>query len=70
MKRSAYFREAGRLSNVFGEKLDAVKEFLAADPDLKADGAYETYWELENQAQTAAGEWSNFCAKERPLIEG
>lgn len=69
MQRSAYFREAGRLSNVFGERLDAVREFLEADPELRQPGAYDKYWDLENAAQTAAGEWTNFCAKERPLID-
>lgn len=68
MKRSEYFREASRLSDVFGEKLDAVKAFLQNDPELKGPDAYDRYWELENEAQTAAGEWSNFCSRERPLI--
>jgi len=69
MKRGAYFREANRLSNVFGEKLDELKKFWDADPELKGDGAYEKYWELQNAAQAAAGEWTDFCAKERHLIE-
>ncbi|MCQ2994050.1 hypothetical protein NLO95_07965 [Pseudomonas syringae] len=69
MKRREYFVEANRLSNAFGVKMDAVKAFWDNDPELKAPGALDKYWELESEAQSAAGEWSNFCAKERPLVQ-
>lgn len=70
MKRRDYFIEANRLSNVFGEKMDAARAFRENDPELEATGALDKYWELENAASAAAGEWTNFCAEQRPLIQG
>lgn len=70
MKRREYFVEASRLSNAFGQKMDAVEAFLENDPELKEPGALDRYWELENDAQAAAGKWMNFCAENRPLIRG
>ncbi|QVX13227.1 hypothetical protein SAMN05216596_101977 [Pseudomonas congelans] len=70
MKRREYFLEANRLSNIFGEKMDAAKAFLENDPELEAPSALEKYWELESAASAAAGKWTNFCAEQRPLIRG
>ncbi|KFF43698.1 hypothetical protein JH25_07910 [Pseudomonas sp. BRG-100] len=70
MKRHEYFVEASRLSNSFGQKMEAVEAFLEKDPELKEPGALDKYWELENEAQAAAGQWVRFCSENRPLIRG
>ena len=68
MNRREYFEECSRLSSVFGEKLDAVDAHLAADPDLQQEGAYEKYWDLQNEAATAAMAWTDYCALHRESI--
>lgn len=69
MKRREYFEECSRLSNDFSQKLAAVDEVIAADPNLEEEGAYDKYWKLQNEASSAAIAWTNYCADNRDRIE-
>lgn len=69
MKRRDYFIECNRLSNVFSEKHEAVQAHLENDPNLEGEGSYEKYWDLQNEASTAAIAWTNFCAEHRSSLE-
>lgn len=68
MTLSEYIDECCRRSNVFDEKNQAVNNFLANNPDLGDDATYKRFWDLQNEAATAAKDWWEYCENNRSKV--
>ncbi|MCY1463642.1 hypothetical protein D9M71_815640 [compost metagenome] len=69
MTRKEYYLECRRLSAVFGEKVQAVNDFLALEPDLSYDDVLSQLWELQDEATRASHEWTSFCETYRGKLD-
>ncbi|WP_214510526.1 hypothetical protein [Pseudomonas brassicacearum] len=68
MNSREYYEHNRGLWAVVDAKNKAVDDFVAENPDLNADGVYERFWELQNEATKAIGDVQYFQENNRHQV--
>lgn len=69
MDRGDYLAHCARLANDLTNRLEAVRQFLATDPDLANRAEFDRLCQLQDEAAAAGGAWSVYSQTYRSIVD-
>ena len=69
MNLREYYEQNRKLWDEVDARNKAVDDFVADNPDLGDDAAYEKFWDLQNEATKAIGDVQDFQANNRHKVK-
>lgn len=69
MDRSNYLLQCALLESDLADSLEAIRHFLATDPDLSDRAVFDRLCQLQDEAAAAGRAWSAYSQTYRSIVD-